>query len=626
MCGIYGSIYFTGKYSYDIIKKINSSLFHRGPDDSGYFSDEKVFIGQTRLSINDLRQVATPPLTNEDGTIHLVFNGEIYNFKELREELIKCGHYFKTLSDTETIIHAYEEYGYKCLNYFNGMFAFALWDSHKGDLFCARDRLGKKPFCYSHNSNNFRFGSEIKAITAAPDFHVEPDYAALDIYLSYGYIPSPLSAFKGIRKLPPAHYLVCSKSGDVVIRRYWSPPGPSENHLLSIDDIKRELKEKLNEAIRLRMISDVPLGAFLSGGIDSTTVVALMAMQSSNPIKTFSIGFSDEKFNELPYAKLLAEKYGTEHHEFIVEPDAASILPKLIYHYNEPFADPSAVPTYYVSKLTRQHVTVALSGDGGDENYAGYERYTEMAKWNKWAYILKSFKPFFNVSEKALNLLPYNNLKARVQRALYMLGADISDQYRMHMSVGLKPQEKNELYSDQFLELINFDRKNDPIKEFSHSKRMSSIDFCMVHDQNFYLPDALMVKADIASMANSLELRAPFLDYRLVEFASSIPLHFKVKNGLKKWIIREAFGHLLPAEILKKPKSGFSVPVASWLRKDLKPLVHDVLLDSKAKSRGLFDQNKVTKMVYQHEKGVRSWANRLWTLLILELWFREFVD
>lgn len=627
MCGICGKLNFDRtSVSSSLLRRMCDQISHRGPDDSGIYVSEAVGLGQTRLSVNDLRHDATPPLTNEDESIWLVFNGEIYNYKKLRDELIAYGHVFRTQTDTEVIIHAYEEYGHECLSHFNGMFAFALWDSARQELFCARDRFGKKPFCYTINSDHLIFGSEIKAIAADPDFTSRPDFMALDVYLSYGYIPSPMSAFVGVRKLQPGCYLVCKADGTHVTTRYWSPPFVTPKRKISSNEAKAELKERIRDAVRLRMVADVPLGAFLSGGIDSTGIVALMALQSMNPVKTFSIGFEDDAKSELPYARLLSERYHTEHHEFVVKPDSVDVLPKLVRHFNEPFADSSAIPTYYISKMAKSHVTVALTGDGGDEIFAGYGRYADMSRWNGYSRRCRHLRPLVRAVEWSVDALPYGNSFARIGRGLHMLSHDMPSQYALQMSVGLKPSEKRQLYTKEFAELISLNARCSHVFDMQTKIDMDPIEYCMLHDQNYYLPDELMVKTDIASMANSLEVRSPLLDYELAEFVATLPVELKYKNGRGKWILREVFRELLPDKIFNKAKTGFSIPKAKWLRGDLSSLAHDVLLSGSASQRNIFKPTVIARMLHEHRRGTRDWGNRLWTILMLEMWFREFMD
>jgi asparagine synthase (glutamine-hydrolysing) len=626
MCGIVGKVNFNGEpVEKSLLKRMADTIVYRGPDDEGYYSAPYIGLGQRRLAIIDLRSAAAPPLSNEDGSAWVVFNGEIYNFKELRSELIEKGHKFRTASDTEVIVHLYEEYGVECLHRMRGMFAFAIWDAKNKLLFAARDRVGKKPFNYTKTRSSFVFGSEIKAITADPTIRRTPDYSALDSYLRWQYVPSPRTAFAGISKLPPGHYLTCDVEGNLNICQYWSPPCSTKTSLPK-EEIEQELLRILRESIRLRMVSDVPIGAFLSGGIDSGTTVALMAMESSAPIKTFSIGFEEEKFNELPFAKMLAERYGTEHHEFTVRPSAADVLPLLVHHYNEPFADPSALPTYYVSKMTRQHVTVAISGDGGDESFAGYVHYRKVMQWAKFDGIPATLRSAIFNSMDALTPAGHHvNAVAKMSKALRMAGAQLPDRYRQYMSI-LKDQERDYLYTDHFRHLAGESLPVQVVEELPWHEDMDSIDWMMRHDQSHYLPDCLMVKTDIASMANSLEVRCPLLDHHMIEFAATIPSHMKVNSSGGKAILKSAVKDLLPESTFNKPKTGFGVPVSAWFRGDLAPFLKDILLSESAEKRELFHQKQVHRMVEEQLSGARDWGNRLWAFLILELWFREFID
>ena len=385
MCGIDGILYHDRAQvvSEKLIERMNDVLHHRGPDDSGVWVKGNVGLGQARLSIIDLSPLGHQPMCNEDGTVWITFNGEIYNFLELKEELLRKGHHFRSHTDTETILHLWEEMGPACVERLRGMFAIALWDERKQTLFLARDRVGKKPLFYAALPDRFIFGSEIKAILQDEDFDVSPDLEAIHYYLTYQSVPAPYSAFKGVKQLPPAHTLLV-KDGTVTIQRYWDLSYRQKRRVIgeaAERELQEEIIERLREAVRIRLMSDVPLGAFLSGGIDSSIVVALMAGLMDQPVKTFSIGFAEEEYNELPYARMVAERYHTDHHEFIVKPDAQAIFPDLVWHYNEPFADSSAIPTYYVSKLAREYVTVVLTGDGGDENFAGYPRYQNLGDY-----------------------------------------------------------------------------------------------------------------------------------------------------------------------------------------------------------------------------------------------------
>mgnify|MGYP001407014329 CR=1 FL=1 len=626
MCGIVGKINFSGEpVEKSLLKRMTDSIVYRGPDDEGFYSAPYIGLGQRRLSIIDLRSAAAPPLSNEDGSVWVVFNGEIYNFKDLRSELIEKGHRFRTATDTEVIVHLYEEYGVECLHRMRGMFAFAVWDVNKKMLFAARDRVGKKPFVYAKTPSSFVFGSEIKTVTADPTIRRTPDYSALDSYLRWQYVPSPRTAFAGISKLPPGHYLTCDAEGNLHVCQYWAPPCSTKTTLPE-EEIQQELLRILRESVRLRMVADVPIGAFLSGGIDSGTMVALMAMESSVPIKTFSIGFDEEKFNELPFARMLAERYGTEHHEFTVRPSAADVLPLLVRHYNEPFADPSALPTYYVSKMTRQHVTVALSGDGGDENFAGYAHYRKVMQWAKLDGMPVALRrAIFNSADALLRGFLHVNAVAKMSKAFRMASAQLPERYRQYLSI-LKDQEKDYLYTDHFRQLVNESLPAQAIRDLPWREDMDSMDWMMRHDQSHYLPDCLMVKTDIASMANSLEVRCPFLDHHMIEFSATIPSDMMIDGNGGKAILKSAVKDLLPEAILRKPKTGFGVPVSKWFRGDLAPFLKDVLLSDSARKRELFHQGHVQRMVEEQLSGTRDWGNRLWAFLVLELWFREFID
>ncbi len=627
MCGIAGKLNFGGN---DVeardIKRMLDTIIYRGPDDEGIYTQAAVGLGQRRLSIIDLRKEATPPISNEDSTIWIVLNGEIYNFESLRAELLDQGHTFRTLSDTEVIVHLYEQYGQACLHRLRGMFAFAIWDSNKQVLFVARDRLGKKPLYYTHSASSLVFGSEMKAIMTDSGVTASPDFYALGQYLSCQYVPSPLTAFSGIRKIPAGHYLLCTVQGHIQIEPYWRPAHTHRPMALCQEDAQEQLLAILNESIRLRMIADVPIGAFLSGGVDSGSIVALMAMQSTRPIKTFSIGFKESCYNELPLARILGQRYGTEHHELLMSPAGVEILPSLIRHYNEPFADPSAIPTFYLAQFTRRHVTVALSGDGGDESFAGYQHYSIMQRLALFdrlpqrlravgTQIFRSQLRCFSGSERALKL----------DKALGMIGAALPQRYYQYLGI-LKEQEKNRLYTSKFHDLIRASCSASNTWEIPWASTRDQIDWMMAHDQTHYLPDCLMVKTDIASMANSLEVRCPLLDNELVEFAWSLPSQWKINNKGQKVIFKDAVRHLLPQEILGKPKSGFSLPLAQWFRTDLSDLLKDALLSDQATARRLFNPIYVRQMVDEHLTERREWTNRLWALVCLELWFREFID
>jgi asparagine synthase (glutamine-hydrolysing) len=627
MCGIAGKVDFSGaEVERSLVARLCSTLVHRGPDAEGIYTAPYAGLGQRRLSIIDLSSRAVAPLGNEDGSVWVTFNGEIYNFQALRADLERRGHVFRTATDTEVIVHLYEEHGLECLGHLRGMFAFALWDARRRRLFAARDRLGKKPFCYARTPGGLTFGSEIKAVTADPAVSTAPNYRAIDEYLTHQYVPSPLTAFEGIWKLPPAHFLTCTGDGALAVERYWRPGG-GEKTRADREEIAGELRRRLAEAVRMRLVADVPLGAFLSGGVDSSAVVALMAEASDRPVRTFSIGFEEDGYNELPHARQVAERFGTEHHEFVVRPEAAEVLPLLVRHYNEPFGDSSALPTYHLARLTRRHVTVALSGDGGDESFAGYPNYAHVARWGRADLIPGPVRRTIGHGlAAALGRLPYHDTTARLGRALEMVGATVPGRFRLRSTI-LKPQEKAAAYTRRFRALVadGAGRNGAPV-ELAFAAGADPIDWMMCHDQHFYLPDCLMVKVDVASMASSLEVRCPLLDHPLVEFAATIPSGLKRDRSGGKAIFKEALRGLLPPAILTRRKMGFGVPLARWFRGELVDLLRGTLLDDRARRRDLFDPRFVRRLVEDHRAGRRDWSSRLWALLWLELWFREFID
>jgi asparagine synthase (glutamine-hydrolysing) len=640
MCGIVGKITYDGTpIEPGLIKKMCATLAHRGPDDEGVWISHKdpgdgknftsnrlqVGLGHRRLSIIDLTEAGHQPMPNEDRSLWISYNGEIYNFLELRSQLESKGHLFSSATDTEVILHLYEEYGDRCVNHLRGMFAFAIWDKKQQRLLLARDRLGKKPLFYYADSKKFLFASEIKAILADPEINVSPDLTALHHYLTYQYIPSPFSAFKGIKKLPPGHILTL-ENGVIRISRYWKlsysyKQDRKEEEWLEI------IIEKLKEAVGLRMVSDVPLGAFLSGGIDSSAVVALMAQLSPTPIKTFSIGFEEKEYNELAYARLVAQRYQTEHHEFIVRPNAIEILPKLIWHYNEPFADSSAIPTYYLAKMTREYVTVALNGDAGDENFAGYDRYVanKLATWYDYLPGI-----LWSKISKLTDILPYStdprSFLRRVKRFLEALAEPRERRYGRWV-IHFSNYMKEGLYTQEFKELVaGIDSMTLLEHWYASSDAPDFIDATLSVDVNSYLPDDLLVKVDIASMAHSLEARSPFLDHEFMELVAQIPSSLKLKGRNKKYILKKALASLIPAEILNRPKMGFGVPIDHWFRKELKEMAYDILLDNRSLQRGYFNRNYIKQMLDEHSQSYRNWHFLLWNLLILELWHRMFID
>jgi asparagine synthase (glutamine-hydrolysing) len=636
MCGIAGILNSQGLADRDLLKRMLDALRHRGPDDEGIYAEDGVALGQRRLSIIDLT-TGHQPLSNEDGSVWITFNGEIYNFQELRETLEKKGHHFRTHSDTEAIVHAYEEYGAECVKHLRGMFAFAIWDAHKGLCYLARDRVGKKPLFYAEVGGQFLFASELQGLLQCPDIRREVELDTIDEYLTYGYIPAPRTAFKGIFKLPPAHYATVTLQSSRFtfhVSRYWQLEYEPKL-LLTEDEACERLLELLREAVRLRLISDVPLGAFLSGGIDSSAVVALMSELSEKPVKTFSIGFEESAFNETDYARTIARKFGTEHHEFIVRPNALEVVPKLVRHYGEPYADSSAVPSYYVAQVTRQHVTVALNGDGGDECFAGYERYAGNEIAERYHKIPTPLRR--GVIEPLSHLLPHSvNRRSRLRQARRFLevASQPMEQRYLRWVTTVTPEQKEDLYSADFQAQLNgvhvsrftFHASRFLTDLFAQTNGLSPLDKTLFVDVNSYLPYDLLVKMDIATMANSLEARSPFLDHHVMEFAARLPAHFKLRGTTLKYLLKKALRPLLPADNLRRRKQGFGVPVGDWFRGELRELLHDTVLSQRALQRGYFQGDALRQLVDDHVQRREDYTYQLWALLMLELWHREFID
>ena len=614
-----------------LIRAMVGPLRHRGPDDEGILAGEGFGLGHCRLAIIDLSDRARQPMANERGSLHLVFNGEIYNYLELKTGLEQKGHRFRSRTDSEVIIHLYEDHGPECLRYLRGMFAFAIYDSEEHTLFAARDRVGKKPLVYAQTGDALLFGSEIKAILEDPCMGLEPDFEALHHYLSYQYVPAPWTAFKGIKKLPPAHYLFY-RSGRLEIRPYWrlsfadplQVKGPGAEA-----DLAEQLLEKFRESVRIRLVSDVPLGAFLSGGVDSSAVVALMSECAGGRVKTFSIGFEDEQYDESSHARDVAKLFETEHTELMVKPDAVSILPKLVWHYNEPFADSSGIPSFYLSELAAGSVRVVLNGDGGDENFAGYLRYRAHALADRLSVIpgplLRGLCRF------GLGLLPGSggsgvSMSWRLKRFLRQAAAPRTMR-NFNWFCTIDDALKKRLYSPAFLERT----RTWPSSALMTDSYQSSdaVDFLgktLDVDIRTYLPGDLLVKMDIAAMAHSLEGRSPLLDHELMELAARIPTACKLKGLRSKHLLKTALKPLLPDRILNRRKMGFGVPIDAWLRGPLREMAHDVLLGKAARERGLFQVETVRHLLEEHGSGREHHHQQIWALLMLELWFRMFID
>jgi len=629
MCGITGKIYLNDKtVSEQDILIMNEKILHRGPDDGGVYisPDQKVGLGHRRLSIIDLSPLGHQPMRYLD-RYEIVFNGEIYNFQEKKIELEKDGYIFKSKSDTEVIMVLYDKFGKECLTHLRGMFAFTIYDEQEKTVFCARDRVGKKPFKYYLDENVFIFGSELKAILTQKEYKKEPDYIAIHHYLTLQYCPAPLTGFKDLKKLEPAHYLfVDLKTKKVEKERYWKLDY-SQKLNLSEDEWKKRIMQKLEEAVKLRMISDVPLGAFLSGGIDSSAIVALMSKFSKTPVKTFSIGFEEEKYNELKYAKIVAKKFKTDHKEFIVKPDAIKMLPQLVYQYEEPYADSSALPTYYVSKMTREYVTVALNGDGGDENFAGYGRYSVQ----KFGILYNKFIPFHKKIilpiVKFLATLVKNTFFDRA----YIFANTLSQKYNYRYINYIRyfsNELKEKIYTDNFKEKTkNIDSYKIVADKFNEAGTKDKMDQCLYADFSTYLHDDLMAKVDIDSMAVVLEGRSPFLDYEMLELTAKIPFNLKLKGlNNKKYILKETLRGLVPNEVMFRPKMGFGIPIDVWFRGKLKDFAYDTLLSEKAINRGLFKKEAIKDILDEHVNTQINHAYRIWALITLELWFQEYFD
>lgn len=628
MCGISGILDTGSAPERALIEKMNRIMEHRGPDGEGYHLDGPVALGHRRLSIIDLSGGAQP-LSNEDDSVWITFNGEIYNFPALREELLALGHRFRTRSDTETIVHAWEEWGEDCPKRLRGMFAFAIWDKRRKVLFLARDRMGKKPLYYYSDGKRFLFASEIKALLQDDAVPRELDPGALVDYLNYHYIPFPGTIFKGIRKLAPGHSLnialdPSSIALTVLEKPYWNLTYAPDDSV-SEDEWIAALRAKLEEAVQIRLISEVPLGAFLSGGIDSSAVVALMSQVQSAPVKTFSIGFKEEDFSELQYARQIAERFGTEHHEYVVEPDAMEVLPRLAWEYDEPFADSSAIPTWYVSKLAREQVTVILSGDGGDETFAGYRRYrwaTDMGRYDWLPDAIR--KPLFGWPAA---LLP-SGMKG--QGTLRHLSRDPFERYAgintfgetTYLDTLLSADVKSGLSGDSARTLPDYTalkRYYDECLEHDYLTRIQYV------DTKTYLAEDILTKVDRASMLCSLETRAPLLDHEVVELAARMPSHLKLKNGDAKYILKKTMAGLLPDEILYRRKMGFGVPLVHWFKKDLTSYARDILLSQQARERGFFNPAAVEKLLNDHQKAGRDLSARIWALLFFEHWAQNWL-
>jgi len=620
MCGICGKINFQQQNLINPLelKRMTDSIVYRGPDDEGFYLYQNIGLGFRRLSIIDLA-TGHQPVSNEDETIWVILNGEIYNFIELRDMLKRKGHIFKTKTDTETVIHLYEEYGVECVRQLRGMFAFALWDNKSKRLFCARDRFGKKPFYYYLDNDKMVFGSEIKIILQSEGISKDIDFGGLDCYFAYGYITHNKSIYKHIKKLMPAHGMILDlKNGPkLTIKRYWDISFEADFSRKEADWIE-EIESTLSQAVKMRMISDVPLGAFLSGGIDSSSVVALMCRHSSNRVKTFSMGFKKEKFNELPFAREIAKKYNTEHYEQIVEPESINLLTKLVTAFDEPFFDSSAIPTYFVSKFAREHVTVVLSGDGGDELFAGYDSYKKMQKIHH-----------FNFRSPAVNKYLWGSIhgvmpeKVAGKGLTYFLSKN-RDKIGAYFCLWTRREREN-LFHKDILDLT----RNDPAEKYklnliATSQTTDFLSQMQELDMRCYLPDDVLTKVDRVSMQNSLEVRAPILDHKFAELSFRIPSKLKLKGHQQKYIFKKAMAKYLPANVMGHKKQGFAVPLSYWFKDELKEYILDTLCSSNPLLSSYLNSRYIKKTVQNHFSGMRDFSGKLWSLLFFNEWLCQY--
>tara|TARA_R110001599_G_scaffold353742_2_gene596045 strand:- start:20990 stop:22882 length:1893 start_codon:yes stop_codon:yes gene_type:complete len=623
MCGFVGIFDTRGGRAIDadLLHRMNQSQFHRGPDEGGVHLEDGVGLGHRRLSIIDL-SAGQQPLYNEDHSVVVVYNGEIYNFSELSEELKACGHQFRTHCDTEVIVHAWEEWGEKCVERFRGMFAFALWDRNRQSLFLARDRLGIKPLFYSYLPDGYLiFGSELKALQEHPGLDKALDPLAIEDYFSYGYIPEPRTIYRSASKLAPGYALTVRRGERSEPQQYWDLPfSTSSQAVVSEDDIKEELMARFKEAVDIRLIAEVPLGAFLSGGVDSSAVVALMSGISKDPVNTFSISFGDPKYNESAYAAQVASQYHTNHRVGQVDPDDFDLIDQLAGLYDEPYADSSAMPTYRVCELARKNVTVALSGDGGDENLAGYRRY----RWHMNEERIRGLlphsirKPLFGFAGKVYPKADWAPRMFRAKSTFQGMARDSVDAYFHTISIFTDEQRQNMFSPDLQSELQGYRGSEVLRKHAQRSPTDHPLSLVQYLDFKTYLPGDILTKVDRASMAHSLEVRVPLLDHKLVEWISGLPPELKLKGASGKHILKKALEPHLSKDILYRSKMGFAVPLASWFRGPLKQRVQDSLLGERLASTGFFNQTFLESMVKRHQSGVSDFSPHIWSLLMFD--------
>jgi len=627
MCGIAGIVFRDPSTRVDpaLVRRMCRAIDHRGPDDEGIWTEAGAGLGHRRLSIIDLSPAGHQPMSNEDGSIWVVYNGEVYNFQELRESLVARGHAFRSRTDTEVLAHLYEEEGEDLVKHLSGMFAFAIWDRPRRRLVLARDRAGEKPLKYAEIPGGLVFASELKALLASGRVSAEPELESIDRFLTFGYVPSPHTGFQDIRKLPPAHRLVW-QDGVASIDRYWTLDF-SRKQELPADQLRQRVRAAVQRAVAGRMISDVPLGAFLSGGIDSTIVVSCMAEASSRPVETFSIGFEHEIYNELPHARRVAERFGTRHHEFVVRADEASLLPFLAGLYEEPYADSSALPTYFLARETRRYVTVALSGDGGDEGFAGYSRYARLdaaRRWLAWLRVPGLGAMVDYLAQRSLPLPP--RLHRQLDVALGITSPDLGEAHAWTVRI-FSDRDKRGLYAPSMQALLA-NPASALLSRWAESPEAGEamIDRACFMDAMGYLPDDVLVKVDLAAMAHGLETRAPLVDHEVLELAASAPPGIRFSGGKLKALLKDAYADVFPPGLLERPKMGFGIPLQEWFRGPLLPLARELLLSSESRIHRYLRRDALERLVSLHVAGRLELGSQLWSLIMLELWHREVVE
>lgn len=630
MCGITGWINLeqstSTNHTENVLHSMCETIVHRGPNSEGIWMDDKVALGMRRLSIIDLH-TGDQPVFSEDKSIVVMMNGELYNYREVKADLEKRGHKFVTKTDTEIVPHLYQEYGDDFVDHLNGMFAIALWDTRRKRLVVARDRFGEKPLYYGIFDGKLIYASEPKALLAHPSVHVELDEESLRQYLSFDYVPAPRSIYKGINKLPAAHIMTVEK-GEVITRRYWNLSFSKNGHTPSIETAATELRDLLSDAVRMRLVADVPLGILLSGGVDSSTVAAFATQHATETVKTFSIGFTEDSFDESRYAREVATHLGTDHYEELLSVEkAADLISEIGTWLDEPLSDGSLIPTYMLARFVRKHVTVALGGDGGDELFAGYPMYFGHKVAGAYASIPQFLRS--GLIEPIVHSLPVStkNLSFEYRAKRFVKSAKYEPVTRHHSWFGsFSIDEQRPLLTERMLKQTNGDIYAGPREMFNICDAQNEIERMQYLDMNFYMAEDILTKVDRASMAVSLETRAPFLDPRIGQFAATLPLDYKLRGNKGKYILKKSVEGLLPSSILHRSKKGFGIPIAEWLKGRLNPLMHDLLAPARLKNQGLFEADHVQTLIGEHEKGIASHHKQLWTLLVFQLWYDNFLQ